>query len=51
MSINLEELKKINDLLNQKTKTDLLIVTKNRKLNFFKLSIFNISISQNNKYF
>ena len=32
MSINLEELKKINDLLNQKTKTDLLIVTKNRNI-------------------
>jgi len=32
MSINLEELKKINDLLNQITKTDLLIVTKNRNI-------------------
>lgn len=32
MSINLEELKNINDLLNQNTKTDLLIVTKNRNI-------------------
>ncbi len=32
MSINLEELKNIDDLLNQNTQTDLLIVTKNRKL-------------------
>lgn len=32
MSINLEELKDINDLINQKTKTDLLIVTKNRNI-------------------
>ena len=32
MSINLEELKNINDLLNQNTQTDLLIVTKNRNI-------------------
>ena len=32
MSINLEELKNINDLLNQNTLTDLLIVTKNRNI-------------------
>lgn len=32
MSINLEELKNINDLLNQNKHTDLLIVTKNRNI-------------------
>ena len=32
MSINLEELKNINDLLKQNIKTDLLIVTKNRNV-------------------